>query len=199
MIPHLLKKAFDPIYEVPIDVWERFYELCTEVRYKKNEVIKPHQSIARHGYFLLAGAVGSFIWKKNTFACLDFYLEGAFFADEYSLFSGRVSDIQLIAIEDTHALQISKDNIEILKETPIGKTLFLEGEQVDNVRKEKQKIDLMTMSAEERYLELLNNRTDIINRIPQKHIASYLGVTQQSLSRIRRKIADNSGGGYSTH
>ena len=188
MIERKLKEAFDPYYEAPIEVWSRFYSLCEEVEFKKEQTIKRENTIANHGYFLLEGAVGSFVWKKNNYACLDFFFEGAFFADDYSLTTGLPSPLELIALEKTFALQISKDNIEVLKRTPIGQTLFLIGEQNDNAKKDKQRMDFMTKTAEERYLDLLENRKDILRRVPQKHIASFLGITKQSLSRIRRKI-----------
>ena len=182
-----LKKAFDPYFEAPIEIWRTFYSLCEEVRFKKNEKIKLENTIARFGYFLLEGAVGSFIWKKNNYACLEFYFEGSFFGDDYSLITGLPSDLELIALEDVFALRINKANIEYLKTTPIGQTLFLVGEQNDNAKRQKYRMESMTKTAEERYMDLLNNHEDILMRIPQKHIASYLGITKQSLSRIRRK------------
>ncbi len=192
MIEKKLKEAFDPYYEAPIEVWRRFYSLCEEVQFKKNQKIKIESTKARFGYFLLQGAVGSFVWKKNNYACLEFFFEGSFFADDYSLITGLPSDLEIIALEDSSILQISKTNIDILKDTPIGKNLFLIGEQNDNALKQKHQMDLMVKSAEERYLDLLNDRKDILERISQKHIASYLGITKQSLSRIRRKISGSS-------
>ncbi|QKX06926.1 Crp/Fnr family transcriptional regulator [Aquimarina sp. TRL1] len=189
MIEKKLKEAFDPYYNAPLEVWSHFYTLCEEVSYTKNEKIKESGFRAKYGYFLLEGVVGSFVWKKNNYACLDFFFEGDFFADDYSLTTGLPSDLELIALENVVALQISKKNINILKETPIGKTLFLVGEEQDNAKREKQRMDLMTQTAEERYLHVLHTRKDILKRIPQKHIASYLGITKQSLSRIRRKIS----------
>ncbi|GAB4422434.1 MAG: hypothetical protein OHK0039_38460 [Bacteroidia bacterium] len=50
-------------------------------------------------------------------------------------------------------------------------------------------MDSRRYAAEERYLHLLDHRPDWIRRIPLKHLASYLGITPESLSRIRRKIA----------
>ena len=57
------------------------------------------------------------------------------------------------------------------------------------IHKQKQQIDILTKSAKERYLELLNRQPQIIQRTPQKYIASYLGVTPQSLSRIRKEAS----------
>lgn len=67
--------------------------------------------------------------------------------------------------------------------------LFLVGEQNDNAKKQSRQMDLMTKNAEERYIELIDKSPALVHRIAQKHIASYLGITTQSLSRIRKKIS----------
>lgn len=191
MIEKQLKKAFDPYFEAPLKVWRHFYSFCEEVTFKKNQHIKIENTRARYGYFLLEGAIGYFIWNQNKHICLNFYFENSFFADDYSLLTGLPTDLSIIALENSYVLRISKTNIEHLKNTPIGKTLFLAGEQKDNAELRKHQMDLLTKTAEERYIELLSNRSDILQRISQKHIASYLGITRQSLSRIRRKISRN--------
>jgi len=62
------------------------------------------------------------------------------------------------------------------------------GEQHDNAKKQSQQMELMTKTAEQRYLDIITDRPELLDRISQKHIASYLGITSQSLSRIRRKV-----------
>lgn len=185
----ILKKAFDQYYEAPVEVWRAFVDLCEEVSYKKNERIKEANTTAKFGYFILSGSCGSFVWKENNFICTDLVLENNFFADDLSLITGKPSPTELVALEKSKLLRISRENIEALKKTPIGSVLFLAGEQNTTVQKQQQQIEMMTKSAEERYLDLLNNRPEIIQRIHQKHIASYLGITTQSLSRIKKKLS----------
>ena len=188
MFEKQLKEAFDPYYQAPIESWVKFEKHAEEVFYKKNEIIKASHSIGHYGYFLLKGAVGSFVWKKNNFACLDIFLENSFFADDYSLTSGNPSPLEIRSLEACHLLRLHRSNIEELKKSSIGKMLFLVGEQQDNAKKQHQQIELMTKTAEERYQEILENQPELLRRIPQKHIASLLGITSQSLSRIRRKF-----------
>ena len=187
MLAEILKKSFDKFYEAPLDVWEKFASYCEVVGFKKNEVIKESHTTAKHGYFLLEGSVGLFVWKENNAICTDLFLENSFFADDASLFSGKPSPIEIVALENSKALSISKSNIEILQKTPIGTILFLEGEKNTNLEKQNQQIESMTLTAEERYHNLMKEKPELLQRIPQKHIASYLGITPQSLSRIRKK------------
>lgn len=184
----ILKKAFDKHFEAPLEAWKVFADLCEEVSFKKNERIKEANGIAKFGYFLLNGSCGLFVWKENNYACTDLFLENSFFADELSLLTGKPSPIEIISLEKSKVLRISKSNIDTLKKTPVGSILFLAGEESTNIEKQSQQIEIMTKSAEQRYLNLMKNRPEILQRVHQKHIASYLGITTQSLSRIRKKI-----------
>ena len=191
MIEYKLKIAFGNYFDAPIEVWKYFADLCEEVDYKKNRKIKEVNKIDRYGYFLLEGAVGLFVRKANNYACIDLFLENSFFADDISLISGKASPIEIVALENTSVLRLSKSNIDILKKTPMGSMLFLVGDENAYAEKQKQQIALMTRTAEERYSDILKDQPELLQRIPQKHIASYLGITTQSLSRIRKKFSCN--------
>lgn len=190
MIAAALKKSFDRYYEAPLEVWEHFAALCEYATFKKNEPIKAAGKVDRYGYFLMEGTAGALVWKENTQICTDIYLEGDFFADDLSLFTGKPSPIEILAFEEAAALRIGKTNIEALQKTPIGRLLFSIGDQQGYLQKQQQQIDMMTQTAEARYVALLEKNPVLVQRIPQKYIASYLGITPQSLSRIRRKIAE---------
>jgi len=188
VIEHILKKAFDPFYEAPLEVWKGFADLCEEVSYAKNECIKEADTTSRYGYFLLKGSCGLFVWKENNYACTDLFLENSFVADDISLWTGQPSPVEILSLEKSTFLRISKSNIDFLKQSPIGQILFLAGEEKTNVERHTQQIEMMTKSAEERYQTLMNTRPELLQRIHQKHIASYLGITTQSLSRIRKHL-----------
>jgi CRP-like cAMP-binding protein len=183
----ILKKAFDKYFEAPVEIWKSFTEHCKEIKFKKNEVIKHSGQKEKNAYFILSGACGVFLWKENNFVCLDIVLENNFFADHMSLITGHSSPLETVALENTSALQISADSMAKLRQTQIGNTLFFIGAENSFVEKQQQQIDLLTKTAEERYGELLQTNPGLIDRIAQKHIASYLGITTQSLSRIRKK------------
>ncbi|MEM6345882.1 MAG: Crp/Fnr family transcriptional regulator [Bacteroidota bacterium] len=183
-----LKQSFDTQFEAPLGVWERFAEHCELVNFKKNEIIKPAHSIEWAGYFILKGSGGIFVWKKNDYVCLDLAYENEFFGDGLSLNTGEATPIETMALENSEMLKISRDNLEILKQTPRGQFIFLIAAENDYAKKQKQQLDLLLKTAEQRYLELLKEQPDLILRTPQKHIASFLGITPQSLSRIRRKL-----------
>jgi CRP/FNR family transcriptional regulator, anaerobic regulatory protein len=70
-----LKKSFDKYFDAPIEVWKSFTDLCEEVKFKKNEVIKPSGQTEKNAYFILEGACGVFLWKENNFVCLDIVIK----------------------------------------------------------------------------------------------------------------------------
>jgi len=183
-----LKETFDKTYEAPLIIWEQFAELCNLKTFKKNEIIKKAGTIERYGYFILSGSAGVFVWKEVDYICLDLMFEEDFFGDSMSLNTGTPTPIETMALESCEMLQISLGNIKKLKQTDFGKILFMNAAEIDFVNKQKQQIDLLLKTAEERYTDLINERSKVILRTPQKYIASYLGITTQSLSRIRKRL-----------
>lgn len=183
-----LKTSFDPHFEAPIIVWEQFAERCDLVTFRKNEIIKQAGKTEQYAYFILKGSGGVFLWKENNYVCLDLMYEEAFFADYMSLITGLPSELETMALERSEMLRISRKNIHELKQTPIGQLLFLISAEFSFVDKQRQQIDLLIKTAEQRYRELLEKQPMLIQRTAQKHIASYLGITTQSLSRLRKNV-----------
>ena len=183
-----MKKTFDHTFEAPLQVWEQFAAFCSLAVFKKNEIIKPAHTTERHGYFILSGSAGVFLWKENNYICLDLMFEEDFFGDTASLYTGKPSPLETMALEACEMVKISASNMELLKQSDFGKILFLQAAELDYVNKQQQQIDILLKTAEERYKDLLAKQPQIILRTPQKHIASYLGITTQSLSRIRKKL-----------
>ena len=188
MIAERLKKSFGRYFDAPIAVWAQFAGLCELVTYKKNEILKHVGQEERYGYFILSGSAGVFIWKENNYMCLDLMYEDTFFGDYMSLITKEPSPLETMVLENSEMLRISRDNVAKLKETPFGGLIFLISAEWSYVEKQQQQIDLLLKTAEQRYLDLIRKQPDLIRRTPQKHVASYLGITTQSLSRIRKKI-----------
>ena len=191
MIAKRLKSSFDKYLPAPIEAWEQFADRCEVVQFKKNEIIKQAFHIERYAYFILQGSGGVFLLKNEGTVCLDLMYEDSLFGDYMSLISHQPSPLFTLALERSEMLRISATNIDALKQTPMGQTIFLHSAESSFVDKQQQQIDLLTLTAEERYHNLLERQPNIIQRTPQKHIASYLGITTQSLSRIRQKLSRN--------
>lgn len=182
----LLKNTFDTFFNAPIETWDEFVSHCEVVQFKKDEVIKAENSHERYFYFILKGSVGIFLWKENNFVCLDFAFDRQFCADYMSLLTKQVTPLQVVALENTEMLRMTTAQYDKLTEEPVGKIIRRVAAEMSFVGKQQQQIQLLTLSAKERYRIMLQTFPNIQNRIAQNHIASYLGITPQSLSRIKK-------------
>lgn len=183
----LLKAAFDPFFETPISAWEGFASVCTLKHYKRNTVLKKEHEPEKYMHFMISGSVGVFLWKENNFVCLDIGVEGSFFCDMMSMISHQATPLQLMLLEDSKVLRLTKEDYLELCETEVGSVISKVAAESSFLHKQQQQIDLLTKSAEERYFDLLKSFPQILNRVSQKHIASYLGITPQSFSRLKKK------------
>lgn len=184
-----LKKAFDAYFEAPIEAWEEFAELCETSIHKKDETLKKQGSSEKYFYFIEKGSVGVFLWKENNFVCLDFAFDGQFCCDYMSVITQAPNELEVVTLETTKLHRISVENLRKLGNKSLGQVLMRISAESSFVEKQQQQIDLLTKSNEERYHILCEKFPKIELRVAQKHIASYLGITPQSLSRLRRKNA----------
>lgn len=185
----LIKKIFDPYFEAPLEIWESFAKLLKQNSYKKNEIIKKSNKKESALSIIIKGSAGVFLWKENAPICLDLCYENEFFGDYMSFLTQESTELYTQAIEPTVSLSISFSDLnELYKSTTIATNIRRVAAESLFIHKQAQQIDLLKLTAEERYLKLLKRQPEIILRTPQKHIASYLGVTPESFSRIRKKI-----------
>ena len=118
--------------------------------------------------------------------------EGWWLSDINSFLSGVPAVFNIDAIEDSEVLMISRENYEALTlAVPIMDRYLRILYQNNIVTKDRRLMSTITYSAEERYLQLAESNPQIIERIPQNMIASYLGLAPETISRIKKNIADN--------
>lgn len=183
----ILKNAFDPYFPAPIEAWRDFASYCKFEQYRKDFILKEQFTKAKKFYFILEGSVGVFLQVDSSDVCLDFAFENNFVGDYMSILTGESSPLFIQTTENCKLLAINRDDYLALGKTEIGIILMKAAAESSYISKQMQQIDLLTKTAEQRYAELIKYNPEIIQRITQKHIASYLGITPQSLSRIRKK------------
>ncbi|MEM8569023.1 MAG: hypothetical protein AAGF85_21365 [Bacteroidota bacterium] len=185
MVANQLKAIFDPFVALDIQVWENFEKLGEIKNYPKEGVLKEANSTEKYLNVLLSGSGGNLIWNKNNFVCIDISYENDFLTDYMSFSLQKPTPIEVRLFENSTVFRVSYENF---------KTTLLEGNHGEKmtriiaefsfIEKQQQQIDLLTKTAKERYVELIKSHKTI-ERTPLKYLASYLGVTPQSLSRIR--------------
>jgi CRP-like cAMP-binding protein len=122
---------------------------------------------------------------------VQFACEGWWISDVGSFTSGKDSMYNIEALEDSELLHLTRQAMEeMLTKLPVMERFFRLLMQNNIIALQRRVIAYMSLSAEEKYLKLMEVAPDIINRASQQHIASYLSVTPETLSRIRKKISE---------
>jgi CRP-like cAMP-binding protein len=107
-----------------------------------------------------------------------------------SFISGEDAVYNIEALEDSELLLLSKPSMEdLLTQIPKMEKYFRTLMQNNIVALQRRIIASMSYSAEEKYVKLMGICPDIIHRATQQHIASYLGITPETLSRIRKQVS----------
>ncbi len=191
-IEELVKQAFDPYVNLPLEEWKVFAGLGDIVVTQKEQILKSPDSTEKYLYFMIKGSAGVLLWKNNYFACFDIFYEGELMGDFMSFFMQRPTPLEVVTFEPSELFRITKaDFLQLCSGSEIGNKIWQFASSQLFINKQKQQIDLLTKSATERYLELQTKRPEMIQRTPHKYLATYLGITPQSLSRIRRKMVVN--------
>lgn len=161
-------------------------DLAHLVLVKKNQDLQKIVEVCRTIYFVHKGLARIFYFKDGSEVTEYFAFEDDMIVRAESLFTGKSSRKGIQAIEETTFIGISSTSLFKLFEIhPDLERLFrklIESAYVETVKRVE---NIQFHIAEERYSELITHNPAIILRIPLKHIASYLGITQVSLSRIR--------------
>jgi len=183
-----IKRLFDPYFEAPLALWEEFSKQMIHRSFKKNEIIKDTDQTENHIDIIIEGSIGVFLWADNNTKCLDLFYKEYFSCDYMSYIENKPSVLFTQALENTEVFSISRRNIEALyDDNVIGLKIVRAATQSLFVHKQEQQIALLTQTAEERYLAMMQETPELIQNTASKHIASYLGITPESLSRIRNK------------
>lgn len=179
---------FDDIYRIDKESKNNLERIIIEKEYQKNEIVKETGSTCRTIFFVKNGGARIFYYNNGNDITEHFAFENEIIVRAESLFTGKPTMKGIEAIEKTKMLTIDANalfrlyddchNIERLFR------LIFEKEFVNAIRRIES---LQFNTATERYSELLNS-TDWVHKIPLKHVASYLGITQVSLSRIRASL-----------
>lgn len=153
---------------------------------QKNQDLQPIGHTCRTIYFINRGLARIYYFKDDTDITESFAFENQVIARVESLFSGKSSRKGIQMLETSEVVAIHAPSLFRLYDAfPDIERLFrkiFEAGYVDTVNRIES---LQFHSAEERYRDLLESSPDILKRVPLKLIASYLGITPVSLSRIR--------------
>ena len=186
-----IKAHLDQIANISKSDWEFFMSKLQRRVIPKKTIFLKINDIENHISFIESGVVRLYIPKENPEKEITF---GFSFKDQFisaydSFLTQKPSAYQLQALTETTILSITYDDLQdVYKTTQIGNLIGrLTAERLFLI-KSKREQNLLNLTAVERYLKLFKERPKLLKVIPLKYISSYIGVTPQALSRIRKRL-----------
>ncbi|HIC8756166.1 Crp/Fnr family transcriptional regulator [Elizabethkingia anophelis] len=153
----------------------------------RNEYLKEAGSIDTNIYFIREGSVRIFISDNAEERNIRFGYSGNIIVSLDSFLSNKPSPLYIQSLKKTTILIASKDSfMQIMNKDPQHLQLWNSILEDLNLQQFEREIDLLTQSPRERYHRLLKRSPQVFQQIPNKHIANYLRMTPETLSRIKK-------------
>jgi CRP/FNR family transcriptional regulator, anaerobic regulatory protein len=183
---------FNSITPLPGVLVDDIIKYAVIKEYKKNEFILKAGKVSNYTSWIIKGLIRSYYMKDAEDITTKFLWDGAPITSVYSYYSRKAGNENIVALEDTTLASLHYDHMQRLYKTypvfnEIGRViteqyLYMLEIEVYNLRKQK---------AEDRYQFILKHFPHLLQRVPLKYLATYLGVNLETLSRIRAKTRQN--------
>ena len=170
---------------------EQLFLSKTETRqYKAKTIILNAGQVCKEGYFVNAGLLRSFNINDNIVEhVMSFACEGWWISDMYSLLSQKPSNLFIEVLENAEVVILSKENQEQLyHEIPKLERFFRILTENSLVANQERLMDNLSLTAEERFEKFCRKYPTLIQKVSQKQIASYIGVTPEFFSKMKARM-----------
>ena len=164
--------------------------LFSPKKLRRRQYILQQDDICKNLIFVEKGILRSYsVDTKGNEHILQFAPEGWWISDIFSFLTGEAAVYNIEAIEDSELLLISNSSLdELYERVPKFERYFRLLSQANMVATHRRLTASLSDSADEKYIRLLSAYPNIVARVPQHMIASYLGITPETLSRVRKRI-----------
>ncbi|GEC79754.1 Crp/Fnr family transcriptional regulator [Flavobacterium aquatile] len=158
--------------------------------FKAKTILLSSGEICKEGYFVNSGLLRSFNINDNIVEhVLSFACEGWWIGDMYSLLSQKRGNLFIEVLEDSEVEVLSKENQEQLYlEIPKLERFFRILIENSLIANQERLMDNLSLTAEERFEKFCKKHPTLVQKVPQKQIASFIGVTPEFFSKMKSKM-----------
>jgi len=187
----LLFTKFDEKIQLTQDEKELSKSFFIPKKIRKKQYLLQEGDVSKYAAFVDKGFLRSYtVDNKGTEHILQFAFEGWWIADQYSFLTSTPSRYNIDALEDCELLLITKEaETQMLEKIPKLERYFRILLQNSLIATFKRLESSLSDTAEEKYNQLIRNCPTIVERVPQHMLASAMGITPETLSRIRKQIS----------
>jgi CRP-like cAMP-binding protein len=184
-------------FDEKIELTEEEKQLCrsffTPKNLRKRQYILQEGDVSKYVTFVEKGMLRSYtIDDKGAEHIIQFAFEGWWISDHFSFLTGEPSVYNIDALEDSELLLLSKQSEEqMLQKIPKFERYFRILLQNSLIATQRRLMGSLSQTAEKRYTDLFVSCPTIPQRVPQHMMASFLGITPETLSRIRKQMANS--------
>jgi len=181
--------------EKRIHLRDEEFSRCTQFfiprKVKKRQFLLQEGDICRHIAFVNSGCLRAYtVDHKGEEHIIQFAIEDWWISDLNSYLTGSPATYNIDALQDSEVLLLEKSaRDKLLEAVPAIERFFRLLQEANYIATHRRINNSLSASAEERYLQFIKTYPALVEQVPQGHIASYLGITPQSLSRIRKELS----------
>ncbi len=185
-----IREFLNRVVAVPDEDWLLFDNRLRYKTFTKGHLLTRSGEVENFMYFITEGVTRIFHFNDDIEYTLRFNFPISVFNSYASYISRTPSLINVEALTDIKVFRISYVDMQSLyEESKTGERMGRRMIELLYVQREIKEIQMHSKTAEDYYCELVQNNDELVQKIPQKHLASYLGITPESLSRIKRNLA----------
>jgi len=170
--------------------WQTFSSKLSRQEFPKKHLLLKTGQTENYLSFIETGIVRFYIPKEENCLTFAFAFDNSFVSGYDSFLTRTPSTYQVETLTKTTLWRLTYSDLQIIyNATEIGNKIGRQASEDLFLKKSKRELSLLNETAKQRYLNLFIEQPKLVEEIPLKYIASYIGITPQALSRIRKRIS----------
>ncbi|MCO6176404.1 Crp/Fnr family transcriptional regulator [Flavobacterium sp. NRK F10] len=190
MDKQIFKNILQDVTPISENEWSNFEQYFSYRKLLKNETLWKKGEICNHLVFIGSGLIYCYHQREEKEIVTTLYFEKSIFYDDYSFIKQEPCLLNYVALETTELIVIPRialyEMFDKYKSFERLGRMMVEKQHTISI---KEQLNFSGNKAEEKYLRLIEEQPHLIQRVPLKIIASYLDITPEHLSRIRKKLS----------